>query len=115
LDILPALSGKSVTVGRIWSGANRAIVVRLVAETTDWTEVTRIRLDLISPDGAPHAALDFTESSNPDAVLQTISGMAGFYTLQLTTNDTPATNLNPTFKLSVSYQSDCRFELPKME
>jgi alpha-amylase len=109
LDILPALSGKTVTVGRIWSGANRPITARLIADTTDWTEATRIQLDLIAPGGAPHAAFDFSFGSNPDDALQTISGLGGFYTLQLTTSGTPTTNLNPTFKLSVSYRSDSHF------
>jgi hypothetical protein len=109
LDILPALSGKTVTVGRIWSGANRPITARLIADTTDWTEATRIQLDLIAPGGAPHAAFDFSLGSNPDDALQTISGLAGFYTLQVTASDTPTSNLNPTFKLSVSYGSDSNF------
>ena len=113
LDILPALSGKTVTAGRIWSGANRAITARLIADTKNWTEATRIRLDLLSPDGALQEAFDLSLSSSPDATLQTTSGLAGFYTLKLTTSNTPPTNLNPSFKLTVSYQADAHFEPPK--
>jgi alpha-amylase len=109
LDILPALSGKMVTVGRIWSGKNRTITARLIADSTDWTPATMIRIDLLCPKGLLHETFDFTLNSPPDVALQTISTVAGFYTLQLTASDTPPTNLNPTFKLSVSYGSDPLF------
>ena len=112
LDILPALSGKTVTVGRFWSAANRAIAARLMADCSDWTEATRIRLDLFAPDGALHEAFDLRLSTNVDAGLQTISGLAGFYALQLTASNTPGTNPNPTFKLSVSYQAGCHLDPP---
>jgi alpha-amylase len=114
LDILPALSGKTVTVGRIWSGANRAIEARLIADSTDWTPATTIRLDLLCPKNVLHGTFVFALNSLPDAALQTVSALAGFYSLQLTASNTPPTNLNPTFKLSISYQSDCHFEPPKM-
>jgi hypothetical protein len=114
LDIVPALCGKTVTVGRIWSGASLAITARLIADTTDWTHATRIRLDLVSPDGTLHEAFNFSLTSNPDAALQTTSGLAGYYTLKLTTSNSPPTNLNSTFKLTVSYQADAHFEPPKM-
>jgi alpha-amylase len=110
LDILPALNGKTVTVGRIWSGENRPIVAKLIADTTAWTEATLVRLDILSPQNLVYETFDFRLSSSPDAALQTTSGLAGFYTLKLTTSNTPPTNLNPTFKLSVSYQSDPHFE-----
>jgi len=113
LDILPALSGKTVTVGRVWSAANRAIAARLITDRIDWTDATRIRLDLLAPDGALHEAFDFGLSTNVDAGLQTIAGLAGFYALQLTASNTPVTNPNPTFKLSVSYQAGCRLDPPK--
>jgi hypothetical protein len=115
LDILPALSGKTVTVGRIWSGANRAITAKLIADSTDWTPATTIRLDLLCPMGVLNGTFVLALNSPPDAGLQTVSALAGFYSLQLTASNTPPTNLNPTFKLSVSYQSDCHFEPPKVK
>jgi alpha-amylase len=115
LDILPALNGKTVTVGRVWSAKNRAITARLIADTTDWTEPTLIRLDVLSPNGTLHATSDFRLSSGPDAALRMVSGPAGFYTLQLTVSSTPQTNPNPLFKLSVSYQSDVILEPSKMK
>ena len=114
LDIPTALSGKTVTVGRIWSGANRAITAKLIADTTDWTEATLVRLDILSPENLVHETFDFRLSSSPGAALQTTSGLAGFYTLNLTTSNTPTTNLNPTFKLTVSYHADARCEPLKM-
>jgi len=114
LDIPPALSGKTVTVGRIWSGNNRAITARLIADSTDWTPATTIRIDLLCPKGPLHETFDFTLNSPPDVALQTISTVAGFYTLQLTASDTPPTNSTPTFKLSVSYRSDPLFPLKRL-
>ncbi len=65
LDILPALAGKAVTVGRVWSGANQPIVCELFADVTSWTSATAIRLELFAPDGSMHGALNFTASSPP--------------------------------------------------
>jgi hypothetical protein len=115
LDILPALGGKTITVGRVWSGASRVITATLIADTMDWTPATTIRLDLLCPKGTLHGTFVFALTSAPDAALQAVSTLAGFYSLQLTAFHTPETNLNPTFKLSVSYQSDCHFEPSKRE
>jgi hypothetical protein len=110
LDILPALSGKTVKVGRIWSGANRAITASLIADRRDWTQATAIQLEVLSPSGDLLRALTLRVDSRSDDALQATSGAAGFYALQLTTSNTPSTNLNPTFKLSVTYQADAHFE-----
>jgi alpha-amylase len=106
LDILPALSGRTVTVGRVWSAANRAIAAGLIADTADWTPATTIRLDLLGPEGLLHETFVFALNSPPDATLRTVSTLAGFYSLKITASHTPASNLNPTFKLSVCYESD---------
>lgn len=109
LDILPALAGKAVTVGRVWSGANQPIVCELFPDVTSWTSATAIRLDLLAPDGSAHGTLNFTASSTPGTSLKSLSGTAGFYALKLTASNTPPENLNPSFKLSVTYQSDRLF------
>jgi alpha-amylase len=112
LDILPAVSGETVTVGRIWSGANQPITALLMPDVADWTQTTLIRLSLLAPDGHADTMFDFTLNTPSDCALHATSGEAGFYALQLTTSDTPPTNLNPTFKLSVAYRSDANF-VPK--
>jgi Domain of unknown function (DUF1939) len=113
LDLLPALNGKTVSIGRVWSGANQTIFCRLFPDVTNWTPETTIRLDLVDPSGVVQKALDFTTRSPQDARLDTTAILAGFYTLQLTASHTPPKNLNPSFKLSVTYQSDSVFEIPR--
>jgi alpha-amylase len=112
LDILPALGGRTVTVGRIWSGANEPILCQLFPDVSGWTPDTTILMELVSPGGIVHDRLEFTNSSLGDATLQTRSNDAGFYTLKVTALNTPPENPNPTFRLQVTYESDPRFTLP---
>ncbi len=112
LDILPAVCGKTVKVGRIWSGASRPITASLSADCTDWTHSTAIQLELLSPLGDLLKTFKFSLGSSSNDALEATSAVAGFHTLQLTTSNAPATNLNPTFKLSVTYQADLHFETP---
>jgi len=114
LDILPALNGKTVTVGRIWSGANRPITSRFFPDMAKWTPTTLIRLILLAPDGTNHASLDFTSTIPRGTVLQATSSSPGFYTFQVSTSNAPFQNLNPTFRLSVTYESDSIFASTKM-
>jgi hypothetical protein len=95
-----------VTVGRIWSGANQTIDCQLFPDITDWTDATTIRLDLLGPNGLVHASLDFTMISAVGAGLRATATDAGFYTLKLSTTNTPRENPDPIFRLSVTYQSD---------
>jgi alpha-amylase len=106
LDILPALGGKMVTVGRIWSRANQTIECQLFPDVTGWTQGTVIRLDLLAPNGLVHATMDFTRNSAVGAGLRATSTEEGFYALQLTATNMPPENPNPTFRLSATYQSN---------
>jgi alpha-amylase len=114
LDILPALNGKTVTVGRIWSGANQLITSQLFPDVRGWTPTTVIRLDLIAPNGNVQQTFDFTLNTLSGATLRATSSSAGFYTLQVSASNTPLENLNPTFRLSVTYETDPVFAPPRM-
>jgi galactose oxidase len=103
LDILPALNGTPVKVGRIWCAAASTVSATLTPDTTGWTAATTIAIELLAPDGSVLANELFSLATPAGAVLQATAGGEGFYTFQLTSSNTPATNVNPAFRLSTSY------------
>jgi galactose oxidase len=112
LDLLPALSGKSVQVGRIWCAANSLIQAVLKPDLTSWTDATAIQVTLIAPDGTIRATQNFTSATTPGTALQTTAATDGFHAFQLTASSTPAANPNPAFTLSATYTSTPVFAEP---
>lgn len=110
LDILPASSEKPVQAGRIWCGANTAVRAHMKPVTTDWTERTSILLELVGPDRSVVAQQTFNLHTPPATALQATTQAEGFHTLRLTASNTPATNLNPAYTLSVTYTAPTKFE-----
>lgn len=102
LDILPAIGGKAVTVGRVWCAANAPIHLTLTPDMTAWSDATAIVVDVLSPGGAVRASQRFTLGTL-GAKLQTTAQEEGFHTLRLTASSTPPTSPNPSYKLSVTY------------
>ena len=109
LDVGPAVQGKSVIVGRIWSVANADIKVDLRPDTTDWTAATAIKLEVLAPDLAVRAAATLTRDRAVNSPLATSANLAGFYSLRLTAENTPATNRNPKYLLAATYMGDSGF------
>lgn len=110
LDILPALSGKPVQAGRVWCAANRPVHARLKPVSADWTETTSILLELLAPDGSVLAQQAFSLHTPPATALQATTQAEGFHALRLTASNTPATNLNPAYTLSVTYTAPTNFD-----
>ncbi|MBV8139846.1 MAG: DUF1929 domain-containing protein [Deltaproteobacteria bacterium] len=102
LDILPALAGKPVQPGRVWCAPNTPIKASLKPVTTAWTNATSILLELLDPSGAVIADQSVTLQT-PAAELQATARAEGFHTFRLTAANTPATNANPDYTLSVTY------------
>jgi alpha-amylase len=105
LDILPARSGKTVNVGRIWSRANSPLDLILKPDVTGWTPDTSVAMDVLSPDGSVLATSVSKLSTPAGAALETTSKLPGFHTLRLTAAGVPAANPNPAFTLSVTYSA----------
>jgi alpha-amylase len=103
LDILPARSGKTVNVGRIWSRANSPLDLILKPDVTDWTPGTSVAMEVLSPDGSVLAASVLKLTTPVGTALKTTSKLSGFHTLRLTAAGVPAANPNPAFTLSVTY------------
>ncbi len=83
LDILPALSGKAVSVGRVWCAANSPVRAGLKPVTTGWTSATSILLELVAPDESVVAKQTFTLQTPAATVLQTHSRGEGFLCLAI--------------------------------
>jgi hypothetical protein len=108
LDLLPAMNGKAVNAGRIWCAANSPVTAVLMIDRTGWTAASKIDLALIFPDKT-ETALTITSTSPAGDALRAKATQGGFYTLQLTAAGMPGTNLNPAYKLSVTYSAPQRF------
>jgi alpha-amylase len=106
LDIPPARSGESITVGRIWSRANSPVNLVLKPDTTGWTAATSIVLDVIGPDSTVLGSSLFKLGTPPGTALRTNTKQRGFHSLRLTVAGAPATNRNPVFRLSATYTAD---------
>lgn len=116
LDILPALAGTPVQVGRIWCAADSLVRARLKPVTTGWTKETSINVQLLAPDGSIVVQRAFNLETPAATLLEATTRAEGFHTLRLTSSNTPATNPNPAYTLSVIYtattvlQADTVFE-----
>jgi hypothetical protein len=104
LDILPAMNGKSVSAGRIFCAANSPVTAVLTVDRAGLTAASQIVVALEFPNQTQKTAT-VTSGSPTNEGLNATTTTEGFYTLQLTANGMPAANLNPAYKLSVTYKA----------
>ncbi|MGO8936359.1 MAG: galactose oxidase-like domain-containing protein [Mycobacterium sp.] len=112
LDILPTLNGKPVQAGSVWCAANSAVHARLKPVTTGWTNATAILLEMLAPDGSVLARESFTLQTPAGGALQATTRAEGFHGFRLTASNTPASNPNPAYTLSVTYTAPTVFGQP---
>jgi hypothetical protein len=110
LDILPAINGKSVAVGRIWCRANSPLNLTLKSDVAGWTSKTNITIEVLSPDGSRLATTVFRKSDFTSGNLKTTAIQEGFHTLNLIAAGMPAANLNPPYTLSAIYAAPTEFK-----
>ena len=108
LDILPAMNGQTVSAGRIWCAANSPVSAALTVDRTGWNGASKIDLTLVAPDQT-QKSLSVTSASAANAALQANTTQEGFHTLQISASGLPAANLNPPYKLSVTYSAPQAF------
>ena len=108
LDLLPAMNGKTVSAGRIFCAANTPVTAVLTVVRTGWTAASQIVVALEFPDQT-QKTVTIASSSPANAALKATTTAEGFYTLQLTANGMPQANLNPAYKLSVTYTAPQTF------
>ncbi len=108
LDILPAMNGKTVTAGRIWCAANTTVAASLVVDRTGWSGNSKIDVALVTPD-AKTTTLTITSATLANTSLKATTTKEGFHSLQITAGGLPASNLNPSYKLSVNYSAPQTF------
>ena len=108
LDILPAMNGKTVNVGRIFCAASTRVTAVLTIDQTGWTAASQIVIALEFPDRTQQIS---TMTSGPPANegLKTTTTTEGFYTLQLTASGMPVATIGAAYKLSVTYTAPQEF------
>jgi hypothetical protein len=109
LDILPALNGQTVAVGRVWSSALAPVKAVLRPDVTGWEPATRITFDLLAPDDSISATATITRDA-PVGSVQAVAKETGFHTFRIKAANTPASNLNPKYTLSATYTGGTHFQ-----
>ncbi len=107
LDIKPADNTAFVPVCRVFVEGGRPIRGALTFDISQWTTSTAITLELSDPAGATMATRTYTRATpQGDAITATAKANAtGFYAFKIRSNATPAGNLKPSYKLSVTYRA----------
>ena len=105
LDIKPADNTAFVQVCRVFVAAGRPIKGALRFDTTKWTNATTITLELDDPSGAKLASHDFAQDTPQGESISATAGPTGFYAFKIRSSNTPAENLKPSYKLSVTYRA----------
>jgi alpha-amylase len=95
LDILPAINGKPIGVGRIWCRANSPLNLTLKPDVANWTPNTNVAIDVLSPDGSPLAGSVFRKSDPASSNLKTTAVQEGFHSLRVTAAGVPVASRNP--------------------
>jgi alpha-amylase len=106
LDIPPALLNGTIVVGKIWSGAGKAIKATLVPDMDNWDGTTKLTLQLIAPNSDRMASVDYVQTSPAGLALNGTAREEGFYSLEISAAGNPGNPLQIPFKLRVTYQSD---------
>jgi alpha-amylase len=105
LDIRPADNSEFVQVGRIWVAQDTSIRGALQFDTTAWTADTTILLELTSPDGVQIGNRTYSRDTGQGELLEGMAAKTGWHTIRIRSTNTPAANLKPAYKLTVSYRA----------
>jgi alpha-amylase len=105
LDIKPADNTAFVNVCRIYAASGQSIRARLGFDAGHWTDATRITLALDGPDGATVASREYSRTTPQGEALSASAAGTGFHTFRIRSSNTPAENLKPAYKLSVTYRA----------
>jgi hypothetical protein len=74
-------------------------------DAAHWTDTTRITLELDGPDTATIATHDYSRTTPQGEPLTATAASTGFHTFRIRSSETPAENLKPSYKLSVTYKA----------
>jgi alpha-amylase len=102
LDIKPADRQNTVTVSRIWVAAGAPIMASLTFDVSGWTATTAITLTLADSSGTTLTTKTFGVGSSGSQMSAT-AVTDGWYTFHTHSDNTPAADPKPAYKLTVSY------------
>jgi alpha-amylase len=103
LDIRPATENKRVQVCRVFAEQGTRLQVRLSFDATQWTNATSILLEIDTPQGGHFLSKTFGRTDAKGSPVEGVAPVNGFYTVFVTSANTPAANRNPEYKVAVSY------------
>jgi alpha-amylase len=107
LDIKPADNTEFVRVCHVDVGAGKQIEGALTFDAHGWTKDTSIVLQLIGPSGTVQKT--YTESTPQGAALSAKADVEGWYTFNIRSYHTPASNRLPAYSLKVRYTAPTTF------
>ncbi len=103
LDIKPA-DRTFVQVCRVWVAQGKPIRASLQYDTSSWTDVTSMVLELTDPTGARIGSRTYTLNAQGEAMDAT-AATTGWYTFRVRLVNPPAANPKSSYKLTVTYQA----------
>jgi alpha-amylase len=104
LDIKPADSVQSVQVCRVWVAQGKPIRASLRTDTSSWTDATSLVLELTDPTGTRSETRTYTLNAQGET-LDVTAATTGWYMFRIRSVNPPIANPQPSYKLSVTYQS----------
>jgi alpha-amylase len=103
LDIKPADNTAYVQVGRIYVQAGKPITGALHFDASGWTASTSISLQLLGPDNAVKTNRSYSNSTPQGSTITHTAATTGWYTFQIRSYNTPASNAKPAYWLRATY------------
>ncbi len=108
LDIKPADNTQLVQADRIIAQSGTKITTALYYDTKDWTDNTKIALQIVDVNGVVAASQEVTKANPQGASLQIQAARSDWYAFQLRSYNTPTTNPRPAYWLKVTYKAPVR-------
>jgi alpha-amylase len=103
LDIKPAVENERVQISRIFVASDTQLNVRISFDASQWTALTSILLEISTPQGGNLITKKLVLADANGSSIQVRTPSKGFYTVFVTSTNTPAGNKAPTFKVAASY------------
>jgi alpha-amylase len=103
LDLPAADNTKLVEVCQTYVQAHSPITAKLTWDQTGWTSQTRIYLELVGPNGDTIASMSCKSSTPQGATFRVTPIVSAFCTWKIRSYNTPSSNPEPAYALTVTY------------
>ena len=97
------MENERVQVSGIFVDSDTQLHVRISFDASQWTALTSILLEISTPQGGNLITKKLVQTDSKGSSIQVRTPSKGFYTIFVTSTNTPAGNKAPAFKVAASY------------